>query len=183
MTLAKYKKIIFIIILIIVTTIIIYKFTRSQDKFGDIIGTFDGVNSYSNQRGETNSSELNYYNGICTGVKWQCVEFARRYLIIKEGITFSNVESAFEIPRAQFKTLNGVLVQMSNELKIGSLIVWPKGNEKGNEKGLPDGHVAIVRFVAPFGILVVDQNYKNDEFCRFIKNKDLKNVTILGSPN
>ena len=68
---------------------------------------------------------------------------------------------------------------MSNELKIGSLIVWPKGNEKDK----PDGHVAIVRFVAPFGILVVDQNYKNDEFCWFIKNKDLKNVTILGSPN
>jgi hypothetical protein len=107
-------------------------------------------------------------------------------LIINEGITFSNVDSAFEIPKAQFKTLNGVLVKMSNDLKQGSLIVWPKGDEKGYEKGyekgLTDGHVAVVSFITPFGVTVVEQNYIDSWFHRFIKRDDLKNVTIIGSP-
>jgi glutathionylspermidine amidase/synthetase len=180
MTLAKNKKILLIILTIIVILIIflVYKYFEKEYKFGDKIGTFNGVDAYSNQRDETNSLDPNYYKGIYTGQKWQCVEFARRYLIINEGITFSDVDSAFEIPKAQFKTLNGVLVQMSNELKKGSLIVWSKSYEKRS----PDGHVAIVSLVTPFGVTVVEQNYKYDAFSRFIKTSDLKNTTIIGSP-
>jgi hypothetical protein len=161
---------------------LIYKYVTGYYKFGDKIGSFNGVDAYSNQQDKTNSLNSNYYNGIYTGQKWQCVEFARRYLIINEGITFSDVDSAFEIPKAQFKTLNGVLVKMSNDLKPGSLIVWPKGNEKGYEKRSPDGHVAVVSFITPFGVTVVEQNYIDSWFHRFIKTDDLKNVTIIGSP-
>ena len=97
---------------------------------------------------------------------------------MKEGITFSDVDSAFEIPKAQFKTLDGVLVKMSNELKQGSLIVW----SKYNEKGLKDGHVAVVSFITPFGVTVVEQNYIDSWFHRFIKTSEPKNVTIIGIP-
>jgi glutathionylspermidine amidase/synthetase len=178
MTLAKYNKIISILIVILIFIFLIYKHVTGYYKFGEKIGTFNDVDAYSNQRDQTNSLDSNYYNGIYTGQKWQCVEFARRYLIINEGITFSNVDSAFEIPKAQFKTLNGVLVKMSNDLKQGSLIVWPKGYEKG----LTDGHVAVVSFITPFGVTVVEQNYIDSWFHRFIKRYDLKNVTIIGSP-
>lgn len=180
MTLAKYNKIISIsvfILIVIFILFLIYKYVTSYYKFGDKIGTFNGVEAYSNQRDETNSLDSNYYNGIYTGQKWQCVEFARRYLIINEGITFSDVDSAFEIPQAQFKTLNGVAVQMSNELKQGSLIVWPKHYEKRS----PDGHVAVVSFITPFGVTVVEQNYNDSWFHRFIKTSELKNTTIIGS--
>jgi len=178
MTLAKYNKIISILVVIFIVIFIIYKYFEQGYKFGDKIGTFNGVDVYSNQLGKTNSLDSNYYNGIYTGQKWQCVEFARRYLIIKEGITFSDVDSAFEIPQAQFKTLDGVLVKMSNDLKPGSLIVW----SNGYEKGLTDGHVAIVSLVTPFGVTVVEQNYIDSWFHRFIKISELKNVTIIGIP-
>ena len=185
MTLTKNNKIISISIVILIFIFIfflIYNYVTGYYKFGDKIGSFYGVNAYSNQRDQTNSLDSNYYNGIYTGQKWQCVEFARRYLIINEGITFSNVDSAFEIPKAQFKTLNGVLVKMSNDLKQGSLIVWPKGDEKGNERGLTDGHVAVISFITPFGVTVVEQNYIDSWFHRFIKTNELKNTTIIGSP-
>ncbi len=181
MRLSKYNKIISILIVILIFIFIlflIYKYVTGYYKFGDKIGSFNGVDAYSNQQDKTNSLDSNYYNGIYTGQKWQCVEFARRYLIINEGITFSDVDSAFEIPQAQFKTLNGVLVQMSNELKRGSLIVWPKGDENIS----PDGHVAVVSFITPFGVTVVEQNYIDSWFHRFIKTNELKNTTIIGSP-
>ena len=182
MRLSKYNKIILISVVILIFIFLIYNYVTGYYKFGDKIGSFNGVDAYSNQRNQTNSLDSNYYNGIYTGQKWQCVEFARRYLIINEGITFSDVDSAFEIPKAQFKTLNGVLVKMSNDLKPGSLIIWPKGDEKGDEKGLTDGHVAVVSFITPFGVTVVEQNYIDSWFHRFIKMSDLKNVTIIGSP-
>jgi len=178
MRLAKYNKIILFSIIVLIFIFLVYKHVTGYYKFGEKIGTFNGVDAYSNQRDQTNSLDSNYYNGIYTGQKWQCVEFARRYLIINEGITFSDIDSAFEIPKAQFKTLNGVLVKMSNDLKQGSLIVWPKGYEKGS----PDGHVAVVSFITPFGVTVVEQNYIDSWFHRFIKMSDLKNVTIIGSP-
>ena len=173
----KYIKIL-LIILIIILAIIVYNFTSRTYKFGDKIGTFDGITAYSNQCDEINSWTPNYYNGLYTGIKWQCVEFVRRYLQVKQGVTFSDVDSAFEIPNAQFTTLNGKPIHMTNELKVGSIIVWPKNFEDK----CPDGHVAIVSSVTSDGITVVEQNYIDNKFNRFIKNNELKNTTILCLP-
>jgi hypothetical protein len=175
---SKYTKLLLIIIVILTILIILYNFLGQSYKFGNKIGTFHGVTAYSNQRHETKCKDANYYNGIYTGIKWQCVEFVRRYLIIKHGVTFSDVASAFEIPNAQFTTLKGSPIQMKNDLKVGSIIIFPK-SYKNN---LPDGHVSIVSNITLFGITVVEQNYIDDQFTRFIKNKDLKNVTILSLP-
>lgn len=127
---------------------------------------------------KSNYSKPSYYNGIYTGVKWQCVEFVRRYLIIKHGVTFSDVDSAFQIPNAKFTRLDGTHIKMEHDLIVGSIIVWAKNIKQK----MPDGHVAIVKSITPTGITVVEQNYRNNKFTRFIKNKDLKNVTILSLP-
>lgn len=169
------QNILLIIITIISIIILIYIFVNSSYQFGDIIDTFDGVDAYSNQKGETNCTDVNYYNGIYTGIKWQCVEFVRRYLIIRHGITFSEVDHAFEIPNAQFRKLNGSHVQTTSDLKVGSIIVWPKNYEYN----FPDGHVAIVSAVSHSGINVVEQNY-HDIKRRFIDLNQLQNVTIIG---
>ena len=175
----KYKKNVSRFIIILTIIVLIYVIMRllmtKQFKFGDKIGTFDGVAAYSNQKDETNSKASNFYNGNYTGRKWQCVEFVRRYLISKRGVTFSNVTSAFEIPKARFTRLNGVPVQTTNELKVGSIIVWPKNYQKMS----PDGHVAIVSAVTSSGIYVVEQNYIDNKFNRFIKLRDLQHVTII----
>ena len=142
-------------------------------------------NKQSNKRHYTrtqtrkrNSGSSNYYNGVYTGIKGQCVEFVRRYLIINHGVTFSDVDSAFEIPHAHFMTLKGTPIQMKNDLKVGSIIVF----HKNYKKNLPHGHVAIVSDITPSEITVIEQNYSNNKFTRNIKQNDLKNVTILSLP-
>ena len=127
---------------------------------------------------KSSSGGPNYYNGIYTGIKGQCVEFVRRYLIINHDVTFSDVDSAFEIPDAQFTRLEGNPIKMENELKVGSIIVWSKNYEKNS----PYGHVAIVSAITPTGITVKERNYDDNKFTRNIKQKDLKNVTILSLP-
>jgi surface antigen len=66
-------------------------------------------------------------------------------------------------------------VQTTNELKVGSIIVWPKNYQKMS----PDGHVAIVSSISSSGINVVEQNYIDNKFNRFLRFCDLKNVTII----
>ena len=131
-----------------------------------------------NRTRKSSSGGPNYYNGIYTGIKGQCVEFVRRYLIINHDVTFSDVDSAFEIPDAQFTSLKGTPIKMENELKVGSIIVWSKNYEKNS----PYGHVAIVSAITPTGITVKERNYNDNKFTRNIKQKDLKNVTILSLP-
>jgi glutathionylspermidine amidase/synthetase len=157
-------------------TFLFYYFYTSVKKFGTIIGTFNGVSAYSNQKGQTNCSDANYFNGVYTGIKWQCVEYARRYLQTIRGITFDDVDFAFEIPRAKFTTLNGIGIKKTNDLEVGGLIVWPK-YYKNNA---PDGHVAVISAVQSNGIYVVEQNYDDETFPRFIDYNDLYNVSFIG---
>jgi hypothetical protein len=144
---------------------------RSKN-FGAIVGTFNGVPAYSNRKNGTKKSRTSYLN---TGIKWQCVEYARRYLQTTRGITFANVKGAFEIPRAKFTTLDGASVKKTNDLKVGSLVVWPK-KYKNNA---PYGHVAVVSKIKSNGIYVAEQNYDDKTFQRFINYADLKGVTII----
>ena len=181
------KKISPIILFIAVTLIIgivlfIIKLVTDND---DLVGVWNGVsiysnNDYSNNHNNdnlNNNSNSNYYNGIYTGIKWQCVEFARRYLIVTHGITFSDVTSAFQIPDAKFTTLDGKQnIEVRNDLQVGSLIVWPKYYMANSV----DGHVAVVSSITPNGITVVEQNYNNkNEINRFIRRDDMRNTTIL----
>jgi hypothetical protein len=52
------------------------------------------ITIYSNQN-QPNTN--NYIYGIYTGVKWQCVELARRYMIITKNLTFPAVENAYDL--------------------------------------------------------------------------------------
>jgi hypothetical protein len=171
------KKLMLVLTIVLVFGILFYYFLyASVKKFGTIIGTFNGVSAYSNQKGQTNSSESNYFNGVYTGIKWQCVEYARRYLQTTRGITFDNVDNAVEIPSAKFTTLDGTnLLGKTNDLKIGSLVIWPK-HYKYNS---PDGHVAVVSSIQSNGFYVAEQNYDDKTFPRFINYDDLQDVTII----
>lgn len=163
------------VILIIFLIIIIMLKKYWSYIFDDQIGDWNGVSVYSNKHYENDETIKNYYNGVFTGIKWQCVEYARRYLIITRGITFSEVTSAFEIPHAQFTRLNGDNVTITNDLQEGSLIVWPGINS-------PHGHVAVVSSILKNGVTVVEQNYNNDNNNfnhRFIPRHDMLNATIV----
>ena len=134
-----------------------------KKNYGDIIGTFNGVQSYSNSNNKMDDT-ANYYNGIYTGIKWECVEYVRRYLIINHNITFSNVDSAFKITEAKFMTLHGknIIPNLTNNLIIGNIIIFPKDYEVNS----PDGHVAIISSILPSGITIAEQNYNDNLFPR-----------------
>jgi hypothetical protein len=78
-----------IICLIIINIIIINNIILGKTK--------EGIECYLNSgrnKGEINRVKNGQYY---TGLKWECVEFIRRYLILTKGITFENVESALDL--------------------------------------------------------------------------------------
>ncbi|RZD52399.1 MAG: hypothetical protein CXT64_04830 [Methanobacteriota archaeon] len=70
-------------------------------RFGEVIGISDGVVAHSNAFSTFDSGEeasLRTNDGeVYTGVKWMCVEFARRFWFVKYGVTFGSVETAAEM--------------------------------------------------------------------------------------
>lgn len=150
-----------------------------QDIFGTPLYSFNNVYAYSNKSSKFISDELNYHNGHFTGIKWQCVEYARRYLQTVFNLTFSQVESAYEIPNAIFTRLtdNKIIKPTITNTKYAtnSLIVWPKDYEHDT----PHGHVGVIVSVDKDGIYVAEQNYNNDNYYRYIPYITMKNVTII----
>jgi glutathionylspermidine amidase/synthetase len=150
-----------------------------QDIFGTTLYSFNNVYAYSNKSSDFISDESNYHNGHFTGIKWQCVEYARRYLQTVFNVTFSQVESAYEIPNAIFtslsdnKKINPIIT--NNGYTSNSLIVWPKDYEPDT----PHGHVAVIVSVNKDGIYVAEQNYNNDNHYRYIPYDKIKNVSII----
>jgi hypothetical protein len=134
-----------------------YKLSKQNMLSKNKLYSFNGVWAYSNglekNNNECKSDELNYNNGYFTGIKWQCVEYARRYVQTVFGVTFSQVDSAYEIPNAIFTRLednkiiepsiNNInyffkkksLDSLTNSLKksldllSSTLIIWPKDYE------------------------------------------------------
>jgi glutathionylspermidine amidase/synthetase len=104
-----------------------------QDIFGAPLYSFNNVYAYSNKSSDFISDESNYHNGHFTGIKWQCVEYARRYLQTVFNVTFSQVESAYEIPNAIFTRLTDLVhikpTITNTKYATNSLIVWPKDYE------------------------------------------------------
>jgi hypothetical protein len=184
----------------------LYKQNTSKNK----LYSFNGVWAYSNGlEDKCKSDELNYNNGYFTGIKWQCVEYARRYVQTVFGVTFSQVESAYEIPNSIFTRLednkiiepsinniNSIynkldLLSHSLDLLNNCLIVWPKDYEPD----APHGHVAIIvsankdgesslKGLQPSasGLYVAEQNYDNNDYYRFIpwtSLLDRNDITVI----
>lgn len=116
-----------------------------------------GVTIHSPQN---QSDRPHYLNGIYTGVEWQCVELARRYLIQQHQITFSSIPNAYDIfALPYFFRLDGKKVDIQKHVNgssilphVGSLLIWNKSKESKT------GHVAIVTKVTSHWIEIIQQN-------------------------
>jgi len=143
--------------------------------FGRPIGSCQwGIPAYScdynsavqaEHRDHQNYHTLKDLGQICTGFKFQCVEYARRWLVAVKGHTFQDVGMANEvyslphfyrvtdmchIPLTPFQ--NGATSKLP---PVGAVILWaPRGYFRGA------GHIAIVVGVAPDGtsIFVAEQS-------------------------
>lgn len=134
--------------------------------YGVVLGmTADGVKSYSNCQAQCVVFDPNQIEGTYTGIKWQCVEFARRWLIQNRGMTFGDVDVAADI-----WALNA-LTRLSDQSPV-PLKTYENGATQRPRRGdlliyareyLGTGHAAIVLSVDwRRGLVrVAEQNYKN----------------------
>jgi len=148
--------------------------------WGQPLGQHDGVVAYSNCSSVCVDSTPAYVKKgtarTYTGIRWQCVEYARRYWVVKRGLAFGSVETAADmwdqIESAQ-------LVQDRPAAPADRSVAVARHENGGTVPPEPDdlliyravsgssrlvyGHVAvIVRVDLEHGsIAVAEQNYEN----------------------
>jgi glutathionylspermidine amidase/synthetase len=140
-------------------------------EFGAVIGVAPGdVPVYSSHYATASDDELptrqayrSYIDDIYMGHKWQCVEFARRWLYRNFGYVFDDIAMAYDIFR-----LTSVRKIDSNEIlplksfrngarrrpEAGCLLIWNEGGDFETT-----GHVAIITEVTPQYVRIVEQNF------------------------
>ncbi|WP_372880961.1 bifunctional glutathionylspermidine amidase/synthase [Psychromonas sp.] len=138
--------------------------------FGTLLGYAPGgVAAYSSDYETASDSEYpkrssyrHYLDGIYMGYKWQCVEFARRWMYLNKGYIFDDVAMAYEIFNLRsvrdiasnsrlpmFAFANG----SKRHPEPGSLLIWAEGGEFEET-----GHVAVVTEVFADKLRIAEQN-------------------------
>lgn len=138
--------------------------------FGGLLGTaLGGVDAYSSDYDSADpiiyasrKSFRSYVDGIYMGYKWQCVEFARRWMYINKGYIFDDVamayeifdlESVREIASEQRLPLHSFRNGSCQHPEIGSLLIWEEGGEFERT-----GHVAVITGVFADRLHIAEQN-------------------------
>ncbi|CAF1351055.1 unnamed protein product [Adineta ricciae] len=151
---------------------------REVVPFNEIQGvTSTNVCAYSNGDDHFFSVERHYYHGIFLGFKWECIEFARRWLLMRKSCIFSGIPYAAADIWTKLQALERVtdgkqipliahLNGTSDKPKRDSLLIYPRS------PALPFGHVAIICDVVPGYIRIAEQNYEyynwSDDYSREI---------------
>jgi CHAP domain len=125
--------------------------------YGDVLGYSEGVVVFSNYKGKRH--ERSY-----AGEKWECVEFVRRFLMNTRGITFDEIDHAYDIFNLNsFQTLDGIKIPIdknTDKPKKGDILVWEK-----DISDMEHGHVAIVVDSKDNGdLFIAEQNWENKDW-------------------
>ncbi|MEZ5571095.1 MAG: bifunctional glutathionylspermidine amidase/synthase [Halioglobus sp.] len=149
----------------------------SQPKaFGELLGIDPGgVPAYSSDYDSVDPLQMpdrhsfrNYVDGIYTGYKWQCVEFARRWLLQCKGYVFDDIAMAYDIFRLKYvRVLADQRLLPLHAFENGSrrhpepgcMLIWNEGGEYHLT-----GHVAIVTEVFADRVRVAEQNVEHQEW-------------------
>jgi surface antigen len=117
--------------------------------FGQWVGSFKGVDAYSN-------GSNGYVSGLysCCGLKWQCVEYVNRFYV--QALGHQNLKGTGNA-NAYFGTAASKgLVAYGN-----SNATPPAVDDMLTSAGGAYGHIAIVREVGPNYVKVIHQNWAN----------------------
>lgn len=129
---------------------------------------------------------------IFCGIKYQCVEYVRRWLILKFGISFQEIDNAYMLYTVEnivFKNIytNHIIHYTkcsngsTNIPEKGTLIIWDKTDT------YKTGHVAIVSHVDDQYIYIGEQNWDdrrwNEQYSRKILMTRTYNSIILDDSN
>ena len=113
----------------------------------------------------TDAANPNYVNGIYSGQKYECVEYARRWLI-RRGITFPSVRDATDLLSLQrAETLEGGAVNVVNANglppQVGDLLIYRATHANDHF-----GHVAVVVRVLSDRVHIGEQNHSGEKWQR-----------------
>lgn len=143
--------------------------TQCLSPYGEVLGVGSGdVPAYSNCNASCVVFSANNLAGTYTGIKWQCVEYARRWLLVNKGVVYGDVDVAADIWALDSVTR----VKDKTSLKM---LTYPNGNESPPQVGdlliyarayLKTGHVAVISKVdkKSHTVHVVEQNYLNTKW-------------------
>ncbi len=140
-------------------------------RFGTLLGIAPGdVAAYSSDYDTADEGEYpnrgafrSYLNGVYMGYKWQCVEFARRWMFVNCGYIFDDVAMAYEIFRlpsvrrvegGELLPLHAFRNGSRRHPEPGCLLVWGEGGTFEHT-----GHVAVVIEVRADCVRIADQNF------------------------
>lgn len=151
-------------------TIMLVNSNTQNEHFGTLLGYAPGgVAIFSSDYSTVNKQDYpddasfrSYIGHEYMGYKWQCVEFARRFLYLNYGTVFTDVGMAYEI--FSLRILRHVVDEALLPLQAfangsqkspvaGALLIWQEG---GHFKRT--GHVAIVTDVLADKVRIVEQN-------------------------
>ena len=66
--------------------------------YGHVLGqSKTGVEAYSNCNNQCVNPAPYFIDKTFTGIKWQCVEYARRWLLVNQGVIYGDVDVAADI--------------------------------------------------------------------------------------
>ncbi len=138
-------------------------------EYGEVLGVSPaGVPAYSNCDSDCVIFEPNHLNDIYTGIKWQCVEYARRWLLKELGVVFGDVDIAADIwaiqrvsnpINHQTQTFESIVNGAHALPQRGDLLIYGKSY-------LGTGHVAVVVSIneKQQTIRLAEQNYENTKW-------------------
>ena len=147
--------------------------TLQLERFGAVLGIAEGgVPVYSSDYDSADELEFpdrhayrNFCDGVYMGQKWQCVEFARRWLYVTRGCIFDDVAMAHDIfrlrtltrveDRAQFP-LRSFRNGARRRPEPGGLLIWDEGGHFTTT-----GHVAIIIDVTRNSLRIAEQNFRH----------------------
>ncbi|MBT4791100.1 MAG: CHAP domain-containing protein [Halobacteriovoraceae bacterium] len=159
--------------------------------YGQELGaTKDGIKAYSNCQSSCVIFEPNHYKKVYTGIKWQCVEYARRWLLTKHGVVYGDVDYAYniwdkiktlkspkEFPKKEL-ALKNIINGEIKDFRVGDLIIYGK-------EFLTTGHIAVVIEYneKESWIKVAEENYANTKwpgnYARRIPLQNIKNKLTI----
>ena len=144
--------------------------TQCETPYGELLGRSPSdVPAYSNCSSLCVSQDPNQVNDTYTGMEWQCVEYARRWLFRTEGLVFESVDIAADI----WDGITYLVDTSSNDRR--NLRNLPNGSAESPRRGdlliwssefLGTGHIAVVARVdhEQGYVEVVEQNFLNQKW-------------------
>ena len=151
-------------ILLIFTLFITFQSFTGYGKIGDPIDSYQGVNVYYNGRDFKNISGRNMtLDGYNLGLKFQCVEFVKRFYYKVYGHkmpdSYGHAKDFFDQDIEGYSGFNEErgLMQYKNvgyePPQEGDILVY------GPRPGNPFGHIAIVMEVTDDSVVLIQQNH------------------------